>query len=162
MDHNEQEMGPIQVMIFGLDEPKFDGSILDQIAALEDEGIALLLDAAVVVRDSDDEFTTYDLEAEGFEDRPFLGALVGMLLGFEPADDIPGANGDVDLSATAVMVDLSEDLPVGGAAAVLVLEQTWAVGLMSAIRNRGGYIIADGLIHAEDLLDFGLELDEGE
>jgi uncharacterized membrane protein len=157
MDHDDQEMGPIQIMVFALDEPELDSTILDQIAALEDEGIALLLDAAVVVRESEDEFATYDLEAAGFEDRPLIGTLVGMVLGLTAADEVSG-NGfasdlDLDLSESTVLTDLAAELQIGEAAGVLVFEQTWAAGLMGAIRDRGGYIIADGLVHPEDLIE---------
>jgi uncharacterized membrane protein len=160
MEHDDQDMGPIQIVIFALEEPVFDGAVLDQIAALEDEGIALLLDAAVVVRESEDEFTTYDLEAAGFEDRPLLGALVGMLLGLSPAVDA-STNGsgdlDLDLSEGTVLTDLAEVLEIGEAAGVLALELTWAAGLHGAIRDKGGLILAEAIIHPEDLM----ETDEG-
>jgi hypothetical protein len=156
MDHIDQEMGPVQVVIFALEEPRFDGAILDQIAALEDEGTVLLLDAAVVVRESEVEFTTYDLEAAGFEDRPLIGTLVGVLLGLSGAVDA-SSNGkgdpDLDLSEGTVMTDLAEVLEVGEAAGVLILEQTWAAGLHGAIRDKGGFILAEALILPEDLIE---------
>jgi hypothetical protein len=159
MDHDDQEMGPIQVVIFSLEEPVFDGAILDQIAALEDEGIALLLDAAVVVRESEDEVTTYDLEAPGFEDRPLIGTLVGALLGFSvPVDASNNGAGDpeLDLSESTVMNDLAAVLEIGEAAGVLILEQTWVTGLHGAIRDRGA-ILAEALILPEDLVEMGLD-----
>lgn len=156
MDHEDQEMGPIQIIMFGIDEPKFDGSVLDQIADLEDEGIVLLLDAAVMVRESETEFTIFSLEAPGFEDRPFLGSLVAMLLGFtatpEGSSDSAG-DPDLDLPDSAVLLDLAAGLEIGSAAGVLVLEQVWAGGLMGAIRKSGGVILAEGLLHAEDLIE---------
>jgi hypothetical protein len=41
---------------------------------------------------------------------------------------------------------------------VIVLQHLWAAGLMAAIRASGGFIIADDILHAEDAVEFGLEL----
>ena len=53
---------------------------------------------------------------------------------------------------------MAEDIPVGGVAAVVAFEQTWARGLMGAIRASGGEILSDEVVHAEDLIDAGIEL----
>ena len=54
--------------------------------------------------------------------------------------------------------ELADEIPIGGAAAVVAFEQTWARGLMGAIRDNGGEILADEIVHAEDLIDAGIAL----
>lgn len=158
-------IGPAQVIAVVLHEPKFDGRILDELTALEDAGVVTLIDAAIVVRESEDAFSSVDIDVELFEGRPLLGALVGSLIGFGAAGEAgaavgmeAGATVGLDPITSSDLHVLAEELPVGGAAAIVVLEQTWARGLMGAIRDSAGVIISDEVLHAEDFIELGIEL----
>jgi hypothetical protein len=157
------QVGPLQILTFGLENPQFDGRIVDEIIALEEAGIALLIDAALVIRESDDEFTAIDVDVEIFAGRPMIGSIIGSLIGFgatgEDGAELGAELGeDADLISSDDLLDMLEDIPTGGAAAVIVLQHLWAGGLMAAIRASGGFIIADDILHAEDAVEFGLEL----
>lgn len=158
-------LGPIQVMAVLLEEPKFDGGVWNEITLLEEVGIIALIDAAVVVRESEDEFTAIDIDTELLAGRPILGAIVGGLIGLGAAgeegeilDAELGAEIGIDPVTSEDLLELAEGLPIGAAAAIAVFEQTWARGLMGAIRDSGGVIISDGVLHAEDLIAMGFEL----
>jgi hypothetical protein len=52
--------------------------------------------------------------------------------------------------------DILEDIPNDSAAALILLEHHWAVGLRNAIANAGGFRISDGFISPLDLVEIGL------
>lgn len=165
-DSHMFSLGPIQIMVVVLDQPRFDGRIIDQFTALEAAGVVTLLDAALVVRESEEDFTTTDIDVEAFAGRPLLGAMVGSLLGFGAAGEDGaeigaeiGFDAGIDPVDSEDLMEFADILPIGGAAAVAVFEQTWARGLMGAIRESAGTIISDDIIHAEDLIEIGYDLD---
>ena len=165
MGSGPMPVGPIEVLVLQLDEPKFDGSIADEIVRLEEAGVANLIDAAVVLRESEDEFTGLDIDAEILPGRAGLGAIVGALVGLGAAGEegavegaLVGAATGIDPVSTEDLWDIAESLPIGSAAAVIVLEHAWATGLMGAIRDSGGTVLDDGMVHAEDLIAAGIVL----
>ena len=52
--------------------------------------------------------------------------------------------------------DVLEQIPNGSAAAVILLEHTWAIPLRDAIAEAGGYRIDDGFISPLDLVALGM------
>jgi hypothetical protein len=160
-------LGPVQIMAVLLEEPTFDGRILEAITALEERGTILLIDAAVLVRESEDEFTAIDIDTELLPGRPLLGLVVGGLLGLGAdgeegavAGAELGAESGIDLVDTEDLLEFAEAMPIGSAAAVAVFEQTWARTLMGAIRDSAGIIISDEIVHAEDLVELGFDLSQ--
>ena len=49
-----------------------------------------------------------------------------------------------------------EEIPNGSAAALVLLEHHWAVGLRDAVARAGGYRVSDGFISPLDLIAVGL------
>jgi hypothetical protein len=52
--------------------------------------------------------------------------------------------------------DVIEDIPADSAAALILLEHHWAVGLRDAVLRAGGFRLGDGFIGPLDLVDIGL------
>jgi uncharacterized membrane protein len=159
-------IGPIQFMTVLLHTPAWDGSVADAFLKLDDEGLITLIDVAIVGRVSEEEFELIDVESELLPGRPLLGAVIGGLVGLGAAGDEGmeigaeiGAEDGIELADSEELFDeMAEEIPVGGVAAVVAFEQTWARGLLGAIRASGGEILADEIVHAEDLIDAGIEL----
>lgn len=159
-------IGPIQFMTVLLHNPAWDGSIANAFLSLEDQGLITIIDAAIVSRPTEDEFELIDIDSELLPGRPLLGALIGGLIGLGAAGEEGmeigaefGAEEEIELADSEELFDeMADDIPVGGAAAVIAFEQTWARGLLGAIRDSGGEILGDEIVHAEDLIDAGIEL----
>jgi uncharacterized membrane protein len=159
-------IGPIQFMTVLLHTPAWDGSVADAFLKLDDEGLITLIDVAIVGRVSEEEFELIDVESELLPGRPLLGAVIGGLVGLGAAGDEGmeigaeiGAEDGIELADSEELFDeMAEEIPVGGVAAVVAFEQTWTRGLLGAIRASGGEILADEIVHAEDLIDAGIEL----
>lgn len=159
-------IGPIQFMTVLLHAPTFEGQIADEFLKLEDDGLIAIIDAAIVVRNGEDDFDLIDIDTEILPGRPLLGAVIGGLIGLgvagpegaEVGAEIGAENG-VELADSEDLFDeLADEIPIGGAAAVVAFEQTWARSLMGAIRDNGGEILADEVMHAEDLIGAGIAI----
>jgi hypothetical protein len=149
-----------------LHAPSWEGKVADAFLKLEDDGLITLIDVAIVSRNSEDEFDLIDIDSELLPGRPLLGAVIGGLIGLGAAGEEGmevgaeiGMEDGVELVDSEELFDeMADEIPIGGVAAVVAFEQTWARGLMGAIRDNGGEILADEIVHAEDLIDAGLEL----
>jgi uncharacterized membrane protein len=162
----ETLIGPIQFMTVLLHTPTWDGAVADAFLKLEDDGLITIIDVAIVGRASEEEFELIDIDSELLPGRPLLGALIGGLVGLGAAGEEGmeigaeiGAEDGLELADSEALFDeMADEIPVGGVAAVVAFEQTWARGLLGAIRASGGEILADEIVHAEDLIDAGIEL----
>lgn len=165
-ENRDALIGPIQFMTVLLHTPSWEGRIAEEFLKLEDAGLITIIDVAIVSRTSEDEFDLIDVDSEVLPGRPLLGAVIGGLVGFGAAgEDGVELGAEIGMDEGIELVDseelfdeMADDIPVGGAAAVVAFEQTWARGLMGAIRGNGGQILADEIIHAEDLIDAGIAL----
>jgi hypothetical protein len=165
-ESREALIGPIQFMTVLLHTPSWEGRVADEFLKLEANGLITILDVAIVSRVSEEEFELIDIDSELLPGRPLLGALICGLVGLGAAGEEGmeigaeiGLEDGIELVDSEELFDeMAEEIPVGGVAAVVAFEQTWARSLMGAIRESGGEILGDEIIHAEDLIDAGIEL----
>lgn len=132
--------------------------VLARLKQMNEEGAIELLDAAVMVRDSDGRKVKIQETAELTGKKGALGgAVAGGVLGiiFPPSILALGAIGAAAGAALGHFTDqgfdnnllkeIGENLPPGGSAVVAVVEETWAGKLASALQ---GYA---------DLMRYGLD-----
>jgi hypothetical protein len=99
---------------------------------------------------------------EAAEFGAVVGALVGLGAGgLEGAE--AGARAGAESAAEGVDVfpeeeawDVVADIPADSAAALVLLEHRWAIGLRDALASAGGMRVADGFIHPLDLVAVGV------
>ena len=124
-------MGPVQVLVVGLDQPSLRGEVLAELARLREAGIVRLVDLLLVCRGDDGTFET--LEAPPWMPAG-LGELAAAVIG-GPAGD--ALSGDAD-AVNDSLWSLAEAVPPGTTAAVALLEHSWAGPPRDAIRRAGG------------------------
>ena len=78
------------------------------------------------------------------------GAAAGAVEGAEAAADGISPFSDDDAW------DVLADIPNGSAAALVLIEHHWAVGLRDAVARAGGFRVSDGFISPLDLIGIGL------
>ncbi len=164
-------IGPVQVLVIGFAEPKFHGQIRAELDRLRASDTIRLLDVALVQKDQDGSVHRLEFSDISPEEGEELGALAGALIGLG-AGGAEGAEVGAEVGAAAVADRglLPEDVwyiedAIGEnqAAAVALIEHRWAIGLREAIRDAGGFHLADAWIHPLDLVSIGLlEADEAE
>lgn len=119
------EIGPVDVVIIAFGEPKFDGSVLEELRRLAGEGTIRVLDAMVIAKSDDG-----TVEALDIEDLPPAEA---EALGFIET----GTHGLFDSGDADTLI---EGMVPGSAVVALAIEHTWAIGLRRALEKVGGEV----------------------
>ena len=159
-------IGPVQMIVLGFPHPDFHGAVIAELERLRASDTVKVIDAPAVRKDDAGDIEVAHLS--NFTDKEAIefGTVVGALIGL----DIEGEEGleacaEAGAQATADGVevfsdedawDVLEQIPNGSAAAVILLEHTWAIPLRDAIAEAGGYRIDDGLISPLDLVTLGM------
>lgn len=133
----EQDIGPIDYLALEFPQAKITGEGFAALLDLVDRGIIRILDLRFVIGGPDGSFTAValtDLDHDGVLDLAvFEGAQSGLL-------------GDEDLAEAAALV------PEGTAIGLMVYENAWAGPFVTAMRNHGARVLADGRIPVETVI----------
>jgi len=160
-------IGPVQLIVLGFSHPNFHGEIIEELERLRESDTVRVIDALAVYKDAAGELEAEHLsnltEAESVELGSKVAALVG--LGFDGEEGMAaGAEAGAELGADGVLEalrdgdewDVLADIPNDSAAALVLLEHHWAVGLRDAVMRANGFRIGDGFISPLDLVEIGL------
>jgi hypothetical protein len=144
-------IGPVQVLVVGFEQPTFSGEVLTELTRLREAGIVRLIDVLVVSRTGDSTFEIVETP-EGLPAD--LGGLAAEVLG-QPADAELEATKIAEQPAGSKIEDaptwsLADAVPVGGTAAVALIEHTWAAPLSAAIQRAGGTLLDETWLAPED------------
>ncbi len=126
--------GPVDYLVLQLPTDRRDGTIAAALLDLVEAGTVTILDLMIVQKDADGVVSGIDLDAIDGELRVFAGARSGLL-------------GDDDRD------EAGATLEPGTTAAVLVYENAWARGFVTAARAAGAELIASARIPADVLND---------
>jgi uncharacterized membrane protein len=160
-------IGPVQLIVLGFEHPNFHGEVIAELEKLRESDMVKVIDALAVHKDADGEMTVAHLSNLTHDEAVELGSKVGALIGL----GIEGEEGAMAGAAAGAQLadeqgvqffedeeawDVLKDIPNDSAAALLLLEHHWAVGLRDAIARAGGFRISDGFISPFDLVAIGL------
>ena len=166
-------MGPIQIFLLGFEDFGTTGGIAAELEALSDAGTVRVVDARFLLKDLDGEVAALrasDLAVSEREDlRAAAGALVGLGAGAVLAGEdgaaagiVLGADAALDIDelglSQAEIGDLAEELAVGDALLLLLIENTWAAGLAGALRDAGIVFAQQDYLSPEALVALGAML----
>ncbi len=161
------QSGPIQIIAFAFDRvDQFKGQILRELDELRGHGLLRVIDLQFVMKEADG--TVHALQEHDLPDGSVssFGALLDPLLGLavvgttsaDPtgsAETMLSPEGGIGLDEIRAA---AADLAPGTAAALLVVEHAWAIGLGTAIGAAGGRMVAQGFLTRDALLAVGREL----
>ena len=157
-------LGPVQILVVGFGDAEFKGTIRAELERLREADVVRLIDMIAVRKDHDGSVQRLQQSDMSADELQEFGAIVGALIGFGAAGD-EGAEVGAVAGADAVedghvfdesqMWYVDEAIPPGTAAAIALLEHRWAIPLRDAIRDAGGFHIADAWIHPADLVAIG-------
>jgi hypothetical protein len=167
MPPDEPSFGPLQLLVVAFPSTeRFDGGIARELHGLRGRGLIRVVDARLLSRGADGTLTEADLNAIvgeplGSEWRP-----AAHLFGFNGAGAIDGAGGartpeDYARTAGFELEDLrrlTDEIPSGEHAAVVLVEHVWAGRLRELVRERGGQLVAQGMLTPEVVTIVGAEL----
>jgi hypothetical protein len=106
-------------------EPRFDGSVVVELARLAEAGVVRVLDAMIIVMDADGKAYGLDIEDLPADEAAVLGFINTGTRGLFDAED----------AATFI-----EGMVPGSAIVALAIENAWAVPLINSIIDAGAEI----------------------
>ena len=128
--------GPIDFILLEFPDQEPTGLVASELMALVDAGIIAIYDIVAVRKSHDGAISGFEISDLGDGEiafAAFAGARSGLL-------------GDDDIA------DAGEIMEAGTIAVLLVYENTWASGVVSAVLATGGTVAASARIPAEDVL----------
>jgi uncharacterized membrane protein len=160
-------IGPVQLIVLGFKHPDFQGEIIEELEKLRESDTVRVIDSLAVFKDAEGEIEVMHLSNLTKDEAIELGSKVAALigLGIEGEEGMEaGAELGAELAAEEGIEvfseedawDVVEDIPNDSAAALLLIEHHWAVGLRDAIVRAGGVGINDSFIHPADLVAIGV------
>ena len=133
----EQDVGPIDYLALEFPQAKITGDGMAALLDLVERGIIRILDLRFVVVGEDGSFTVVALADLDHDGKLDLAVFEGAESGLLDDDDLAEA---AKLVAPATAVGL------------LVYENTWAGPFVTAMRNAGAEVIANGRIPADAVI----------
>jgi uncharacterized membrane protein len=161
----QMKLGPVQLLVIGFEEGRFEGKILEELKRLREHDIIRMIDLLFVAKDEQGDVATVEQSDLSAEEAVEFGALVGALIGMG-ADGEEGAGLGAAVGAATAAENgspvnpeevwyLADAIPPGTAAAIALIEHRWAVPLREAIEEAGGSSLVDAWVHPEDLIAIG-------
>jgi uncharacterized membrane protein len=160
--------GPIQMVVLGFGEAALPLDFVNQLRRLRDDGIVRLVDALFVSKDEHGDLTEIRASDITKDEAILLGTLAGGLFGYGAAGEeglevgaelgmLAAEEGEFGLDSDDID-QIADLIPRGSAAAFILLEHLWAIGLKEAVGNANGAVIAHGWITPATLIASGAEL----
>ena len=151
-----KQVGPIQIVVLGFEDLKFEGDILPELKRLNDLDVIRLVDMVIVAKSKTGELVGVQADSLSEKESARLGSIAELLVGLTEGADEPDATAGgaepADLRAFAgdeawSVVDV---IPTGAMCVVALIEHRWAIPLRDAIHTTGGQTLADAWIHPDD------------
>jgi uncharacterized membrane protein len=160
------EIGPLQLLVVGFENPALDGSIVDALANASEAGLIRVVDLLGVFKDAEGNVTAAEVSELTKDERITYGAWVGALLGLGLGGEEGAEMGAVLGAMHAAdeyeyglddegLATIADDIPAGGAAMVLVVDHQWAIPFRNAVRAQGGIFITQDFLNPEALIALG-------
>jgi len=121
-------LGPLEIIVIGFPENRFNGRIVPEIQSLIDRGIINVVDGMLITKDADGDVAIVEFEQEDLD--PALADFKAVL--DEAAYELVSEE-DVEEFAKA--------LEPGSSAAVLAFENRWAKPFRDAVVDSGGELL---------------------
>jgi hypothetical protein len=132
-DAVEEASGPVDFLLLELDPDHMDGSIAAALLDLVDRGVVTILDLLVIRKEADGTVVGIDIDSLSADSLGGFTVFAGATSGLLSPDDVAEA-------AAAVQP--------ARAAALLVYENTWARGFVTAAMAANAQVVASSRIPA--------------
>lgn len=141
------EIGPLEYIVIGLPDDHVTSDILQQLTAIQQDGLLHVVDLLFVDKDADGHITMQEINELSPQEHQVSPSLVEGLAGLLTRQDIEG---------------LASEIPAASLAIVVLLEHAWTLGLIRAVRRAGGTFFSSGMISPDALAQVSAELAAGQ
>jgi len=162
-------VGPIQLIAIGFEDFEPTGRILPALKEAAASGAIRLIDLQFVGKDVNGSITSMEMSGLSPDEQIEFGAVIGGLLGAGMAGEagaeigalegaLAAAEHSYGLTAADVQ-EMADDLNPGEAAALLMIEHSWAVDFRDAVMDAGGMMLGQGFLTPGTLMLIGAEVE---
>jgi len=161
----EIKLGPVHLVMIQLDNEELRGEVEEEILMASERNIIRVFDLLAVRREPDGTFTTLEATELSDEEHEDLGAIIGDLLGLGAEGELgeeEGARIGAERFAKhsfglsrAQLRSMADEIPVGKTLLIVLFEHKWALKLKQATQKANGFILAEGIIRPEALVEIG-------
>jgi hypothetical protein len=153
-----KRVGPIQIVVLGFDDLKFEGDILPELKRLSDLDVIRLVDMVIVAKSDSGELVRLQADSLGEKEAARLGSIADLLVGLTTDDVAETDDGGADAEPSELRTFAGDEstwsvvdvIPTGAMCVVALIEHRWAIPLRDAIHKTGGRTLADAWIHPDD------------
>jgi len=157
------ELGPVQMIVVEFDGYRFKGEIFPELERLKESDVIRLIDLLVIRKDRSGALAVLTATDLGMKEMLEFGAKIGSLMGADTTGEAYAADVLAGLQRVstghifdeAEAAKLAEDIPLGTAVAVALIEHRWAIPLRAAIERADGDILSDDWLSPENLAELG-------
>jgi uncharacterized membrane protein len=154
--------GPVQILVVGFSDDTFAEQVLPELLRLRERDVVRVIDLSFVTKDEAGNLTRLDVSALAASESERFGAVVAALIGSGPlgAEGISvgvgaGVGGACAGAPAGETWAISDAIPPGASAAVVLIEHRWAIPLRAAVRSAGGFALEDTWVFPADLAAVG-------
>jgi uncharacterized membrane protein len=161
-------IGPLQLIAIGFEPTdRCQARMHRELQELHGREIIRVLDALVVTKDSEGAIARLEGSQLSYDELGPAGQALSILIGLDRRDPVISPWTDMAALAFAEhnyglsrkdIIAIAEQLTPGEAAALLLIEHSWALRLKAAVRAAGGRMLAQSLVAPEALLWIGDEV----
>ena len=123
-------LGPIEVLVIGFPENRFNGHIVPEVQSLVDRGIIAVVDGLFIQKDEAGDVVVVEFEQDDLDEH--LSMFKTLIV-----------DGVKELISDDDVAQLAADLAPNASAAVLVFEHTWAKPFRDAVVESGGVLMSN-------------------
>lgn len=162
-------VGPLHLVVIAFDDDKVVSEIGKQLEKVRKQGIIRLFDFLYVLKHEDGALAFKEMSDLSDDEKFQYGGVIKSLIGLVVDDrqnllsgnvaEIPGLTEHDYGINNDELAYISDKIPPGHSAILLLFEHHWAIGLKQAIVNAGGHTLAQGLINPEAFKIVGAELE---
>jgi uncharacterized membrane protein len=162
-------VGPIQLIAIGFQDFEATGKVMPALLEAQHEGAIRIIDVQFVSKGDDGQITSMEMSGLSPNEQIEFGATIGALLGAGAGGEegaeigaVEGAMAAISHSYGMTLDDVqavADALPAGGAAALVIIEHTWATNFRDAAIGAGGEMLAQGFLTPKTVMMMGAEIE---
>jgi len=159
------ELAPIQIVVIGLADAELIGELVPELRRLREPAGIRLIDVVLLYKNDSGRLIKLDIAPRSSAEAAEFGDAAEMLVGAGPVAELglwvgagAGAGSGLGAAGSTQAWAVSDAIPPGTTAAVVLIEHLWAIPLRSAVVRAGGYALEDTWVRAVDLIATGTAL----
>jgi hypothetical protein len=159
------ELGPVQIVVIGLGDAELVAELVPELRRLRDCGGIRLIDVVLLHKNDSGRLTKLDMALCSPAESAEFGDAAELLVGAGAVAELglwvgagAGAGSGLGADGSTQPWAVSDAIPPGTTAAVLLLEHWWAIPLRDAVIRARGFALEDTWVRAVDLITTGAAL----